>query len=127
MSKSIAASGSAHAYAVPNSKGEYRDGGKTCRITLPGPIPAGQFWSFMVYDGQHRSMLETDQQFAGLDSNQKGIKKNADSLVDGVVSSKGAGGARIQLSADHAGQGLEFTAAPLRAAATMVRQELEAG
>ena len=75
MSKSIAASGSAHAYAVPNSKGEYRDGGKTCRITLPGPIPAGQFWSFMVYDGQHRSMLETDQQLAGLDSNQRGIKK----------------------------------------------------
>jgi hypothetical protein len=51
------------------------DGGKTYKITLPGPIPAGQFWSFMVYDGQTRSILETDQKLAGLDSNQKGIEK----------------------------------------------------
>jgi hypothetical protein len=35
----------------------------------------------MVYDGQTRSMLETDQKLAGLDSNQKGIKKNADGSV----------------------------------------------
>jgi hypothetical protein len=81
MSNLIAASGSAHAYAVANSKGEYLNGGKTCKIALPAPIAAGQFWSFMVHDGQHRSMLETDQPFAGLDSNQKGIKKNADSSV----------------------------------------------
>jgi hypothetical protein len=73
--------GSAYAYAARDSKGEYLDGGKTYKITLPAPIPAGQFWSFMVYDGQHRSMLETDQQLAGLDSNQKGIKKNADGSV----------------------------------------------
>ena len=35
----------------------------------------------MVYDGQTRSMLETDQKPAGLDSNQKDIKKNADGSV----------------------------------------------
>ncbi|TNF95973.1 MAG: hypothetical protein EP297_11145 [Gammaproteobacteria bacterium] len=29
---------------------------------------ANQFWSFMVYDTQHRSMLETDQASAGLRS-----------------------------------------------------------
>jgi hypothetical protein len=73
--------GSAYAYAARDSKGEYLDGGKTYKITLPSPIPAGQFWSFMVYDGQTRSMLETDQQLAGLDSNQKDIKKNADGSV----------------------------------------------
>ena len=73
--------GSAYAYSVRDSKGEYLDGGKTYKITLPAPIPAGQFWSFMVYDGQHRSMLETDQQLAGLDSTQKGIKKNPDGSV----------------------------------------------
>jgi hypothetical protein len=43
--------GSAYAYATRDSKGEYLDGGKTYKITLPAPIPAGQFWSFMVYDG----------------------------------------------------------------------------
>jgi hypothetical protein len=61
--------------------GRYLDGGKTYKITLPAPIPAGQFWSFMVYDGQTRSMLETDQKLAGLDSNEPDIKKNADGSV----------------------------------------------
>jgi hypothetical protein len=61
--------------------GRYLDGDKTYKITLPAPIPAGQFWSFMVYDGQTRSMLETDQKLAGLDSTQKDIKKNPDGSV----------------------------------------------
>jgi len=73
--------GSAYAYAGRDAKGEYLDGGKTYKITLPAPIPAAQFWSFMVYDGQTRSMLETDQILAGLDSNDKNIKKNPDGSV----------------------------------------------
>jgi len=32
----------------------------------------------MVYSGQHRSMLETDQKLAGLDSNSPSIKANND-------------------------------------------------
>ena len=32
----------------------------------------------MVYSGQHRSMLETDQKLAGLDSNNPSVKRNAD-------------------------------------------------
>ena len=32
----------------------------------------------MVYSGQHRSMLETDQKEAGLDSNSPTIKQNDD-------------------------------------------------
>ncbi|QAY95758.1 hypothetical protein CWB41_08410 [Methylovirgula ligni] len=81
MAFSKPGSGSAYAYATRDSKGRYLDGGKTYKITLPAPIPAAQFWSFMVYDGQTRSMLETDQKTAGLDSNQKGIQKNADGSV----------------------------------------------
>jgi hypothetical protein len=81
MAFSKPGTGSAYAYAARDSKGDYLDGGKTYKITLPGPIPVGQFWSFMVYDGQHRSMLETDQKLAGLDSTQKDIKKNADGSV----------------------------------------------
>ncbi len=73
--------GSAYAYATRDAKGEYLDGGKTYKVTLPAPIPAGQFWSFMVYDGQTRSMLETDQKLAGLDSTSKDIKKNSDGSV----------------------------------------------
>jgi hypothetical protein len=81
MAYSKPGTGSAYAYATRDSMGRYLDGGKTYKITLPAPIPAGQFWSFMVYDGQTRSMLETDQKNAGLDSNEPGIKKNPDGSV----------------------------------------------
>ena len=81
MAYSKPGTGSAYAYAARDSMGRYLDGGKTYKTVLPAPIPAGQFWSFMVYDGQTRSMLETDQKLAGLDSNQPGIKKNPDGSV----------------------------------------------
>jgi hypothetical protein len=81
MAYSKPGTGSAYAYAARDSRGRYLDGGKTYKIKLPGPIPVGQFWSFMVYDGQTRSMLETDQKLAGLDSNQPDIKKDADGSV----------------------------------------------
>jgi hypothetical protein len=71
-------SGSVYAFAATDSKGEYLDGGNTYSVTLPAPIPVNNFWSFMVYSGQHRSMLETDQKTAGLDSNDPGVKADAD-------------------------------------------------
>ena len=54
------------------------DGGKTYPVTLPGPVPAKDFWSFLVYDVQTRSMLETDHKTGGLDSNAAGLQANAD-------------------------------------------------
>jgi hypothetical protein len=81
MAYSKPGTGSAYAYAARDSKGEYLDGSKTYRITLPAPIPVAQFWSFVVYSNQTRSILETDQKLAGLDSNQKDIQKNADGSV----------------------------------------------
>ncbi|OCP10303.1 MULTISPECIES: DUF1254 domain-containing protein [unclassified Ensifer] len=73
--------GSAYAYAARDSKGEYLDGGKTYKITLPAPVPAANFWSFVVYDSQTRSMLETDQKLAGIDSTQEDVQKNPDGSV----------------------------------------------
>ena len=70
--------GSAYAFTPHDSNGHYLDGGKTYKVTLPAPIPINNFWSFMVYSGQHRSMLETDQKSAGLDSNSPSIKQNDD-------------------------------------------------
>jgi hypothetical protein len=81
MAFSKPGTGSAYALTGRDSMGRYLDGGKTYKITLPSPIPVGQFWSFMVYDGQTRSMLETDQKLAGLDSTRPDIKKNADGSV----------------------------------------------
>ena len=70
--------GSAYAFTPHDSKGHYLDDGKTYKVTLPTTIPVNNFWSFMVYSGQHRSMLETDQKSAGLDSNSPSVKPNKD-------------------------------------------------
>ena len=70
--------GSVYGYAERDSNGNYLDGGKTYKITLPAPIPMNNFWSFMVYDNQTRSMLETDQKSPGIDSNSPDLKPNAD-------------------------------------------------
>lgn len=81
MSHAAPGTGSAYAAAMRDASGNYLDGSKTYKITLPAPIPAKQFWSFTVYDNQTRSMLETDQKLAGIDSTQKGIVANADGSV----------------------------------------------
>ena len=70
--------GSAYEAVSLDSKGEYLNGSKTYSVTLPGPIPVKDFWSFMIYSPQHRSMLETDQKLAGLDSNNPSLKGNKD-------------------------------------------------
>jgi hypothetical protein len=55
--------GSQYLGAFADSNGEYLDGGKTYKVTLPPNIPAGKFWSFTVYDNQTRSMLVTSQRY----------------------------------------------------------------
>jgi hypothetical protein len=55
--------GSQYLGAFVDSKGEYFDGSKTYKVTLPPNIPAAKFWSLTVYDNQSRSMLATPQRF----------------------------------------------------------------
>jgi hypothetical protein len=70
--------GSVYGFTAHDSDRQYLDGGNSYKVTLPSPIPAVNFWSFMVYSGQHRSMLETDQRLAGLDSNNPQVAPNDD-------------------------------------------------
>ncbi len=70
--------GSVYGFTVTDSEGRYLDGGKTYKVDMPHPVPAKDFWSFMVYSNQHRSMLETDQKLAGLDSTLPSVKANDD-------------------------------------------------
>lgn len=81
MAMAKVGSGSAYAAAMRDAKGNYFDGGKTYKVTLPGPIPAKEFWSFVVYDNQTRSLLETDQKLAGVDSTMQALKADADGSV----------------------------------------------
>ena len=55
--------GSQYIGAFVDSNGEYFDGGKTYKVTIPPKVPAEKFWSLTVYDNQTRSMLDTPQRY----------------------------------------------------------------
>jgi len=74
--------GSQYAVATTDSEGKPFDGSKTYKVHLPPNIPAKDFWSFVVYDNETRSMLQTDQRFPSIGSNVKDIVVNADTSVD---------------------------------------------
>jgi len=78
MVKPPVGKGSVYEMGTMDKNGKMLDGSKTYSVTLPSPIPAKDFWSFMVYDNHTRSILETDQVTGGLDSNAKGLKLNKD-------------------------------------------------
>jgi hypothetical protein len=78
MSEAKPGTGSVYALTFRDAQGNYLDGGSTYRVTLPGPVPAKDFWAFTVYDNQTRSLLPTDQKSAGIDSNIPGLQRNGD-------------------------------------------------
>jgi hypothetical protein len=78
MSEAKPGTGSAYALTFRDATGSYLDGARSYKVTLPGPIPAKEFWAFTVYDNQTRSLLPTDQKPAGVDSSLPGIEKNPD-------------------------------------------------
>jgi hypothetical protein len=82
MAAKIVGKGSQYAAAVTDSEGKPLDGSKTYKIHLPPNIPAKDFWSFVVYDNQTRSMLQTDQQFPSIGSQKAGLVVNPDTSVD---------------------------------------------
>ncbi len=63
-------------------QGRRLDGGKTYKVRLPPNVPAKDFWSFVVYDNQSRSMLQTDQRYPSIGNDKKGVVANPDGSVD---------------------------------------------
>ena len=70
--------GTDYAFALKDSDGNWLDGSKNYKIHLDAPVPVNNFWSFMVYSNQTRSMLETDQILAGLDNLVPTVDQNDD-------------------------------------------------
>ncbi len=70
--------GSVYEISTRDSEGNFLDGGNNYQVTLPGPIPINNFWSFIVNDAQTRGILETDQKSGGIDGTAKELVKNDD-------------------------------------------------
>ena len=71
-------------YGIADMDGDHRPlyGSKTYKLHLPPNVPVKDNWSVTIYDTQTRSMLQTDQQFAGINSYGEGPKKNPDGSID---------------------------------------------
>ncbi len=82
MAMKIIGKGSKYAYTYNDADGNPLDGGKTYKVHVPPNVPAKDFWSFTLYDNQTRSMLQTDDQFPGIDNNKPGMIKNTDGSYD---------------------------------------------
>ena len=101
-------------------------GGKTYKIHLPPNIPAKAFWSFVIYDNQTRSMLQTDEQFPSIGSENKDIVINPIHRWTSGWPDR-SGGSRSELGADRARQRVEQAHSVLRTAPAVVRQNVETG
>ncbi len=82
MSMKIIGKGSQYSIAYSDVNGNTFDGAKTYKFNVPANPPMNDFWSFTIYDNQTRSMLQTDQQFPGIDNNKEGLVQNEDGSWD---------------------------------------------
>lgn len=82
MDTQIVGKGSTYPWTAVDAEGNSFDGGKNYRLHLPPNIPVATFWSVIVYDTQTRSMLQTDEQFPSVSSQNKGLQVNSDGSVD---------------------------------------------
>lgn len=82
MEAKMVGKGSQYAVGIVDSKGNPLDGGKTYKLHVLPNAPAKDFWSAIVYDNQTRSMLQTDQAFPQVSSQDDGLMVNKDGSVD---------------------------------------------
>jgi hypothetical protein len=66
-------------YRVAND--QFLDGGKTYRLHIEPDVPAGKFWSVVVYDSLSRSALQNGQRLPSV-SSYANPKVNTDGSVD---------------------------------------------
>lgn len=74
--------GSVYFSAFADEGGAYLDGSKSYKLTIPGPVPAGLFWSVTVYDAETRVLIETPLNRAAVRSHRDDPKANEDGSFD---------------------------------------------
>jgi hypothetical protein len=82
MAMTRAGSGSDYGIAYLDANKQAFDGSRTYKLHLPPNVPVNNFWAVTIYDTQTRSLLQTDQRFPTLGSQNKGLEKNADGSYD---------------------------------------------
>jgi hypothetical protein len=68
MFRRQAGGGSLYWFGARDNTGEFLDGSKTYKLTVPHPVPASLFWSVTVYDPDTRSEIDSGQGKAALRS-----------------------------------------------------------
>ena len=69
-------------FTVEDASGQWLDGGRHYRLTLPPDVPAKNFWSVIVYDPQTRSLLQTEDRYPSLNSLSGSVAANSDGSID---------------------------------------------
>ena len=82
MTMKMIGAGSQYAWGDRDSSGNYLDGAKSYRLTLPAHVPAKNFWSVVVYDPQTRSELQTGQPYPSKNNQIGKLSENADGSID---------------------------------------------
>ena len=82
MAEKMVGKGSQYPWCCQDADGNPFDGGKNYKLHIPPNVPAKDFWSAIVYDNQTRSMIQTDQQFPSVSSQNKDLQVNSDGSVD---------------------------------------------
>lgn len=82
MAEKIVGAGSQYALAFVDASGNPFDGAKAYRLHVPPNVPVNNFWSLLVYDTQTRSMLQTDQRWPSVTSQDEHTVFNPDGSVD---------------------------------------------
>ncbi|GGQ85815.1 DUF1214 domain-containing protein [Streptomyces flaveolus] len=91
--------GSLYWLGLRDATGAYLDGGRTCRLRVPPPVPYSLFWSVTAHDVQTRSEVVADQDRAALRSLFEALEPEGSDHVDlwfGPQEPDGAGGRWIQ-------------------------------
>jgi hypothetical protein len=82
MAAKMVGKGSQYAYCEKDKHGEFLDGGKTYKLTIPPNVPAKDFWSVVIYDPQTRSELQTGQPFPSKNNERDELDVNSDGSVE---------------------------------------------